>query len=269
MSEKSENIWNPNEIIRKLLQEEYSSISGLFHEYQGRLLVNSQLSDADVILLSYHFAAGYTKAPEVDYELVKSFFVAMGRREEAFGKAVYEYTKRKRYLDKKGKKLIILSEGYERLDKILGKLYEAPVILIKSGEQFSAIKKFEEFVKNEVKDEEILLCDPYISYSTIFPLDILKDRVKNIKILTSNITNEDKFKDYINRFKRETNINVEVRRNKSIHDRYLISGEKCWSIGSSIKDLGNKDTIIKEIDEVSDSLRQLFMERWEESEIIV
>ncbi len=59
------------------------------------------------------------------------------------------------------------------------------------------------------------------------------------------------------RFKEETNINVEVKLNRKIHDRYLISGGRCWSIGTSIKDLGNKDTVIKEISEVTDSLKQL------------
>jgi hypothetical protein len=48
----------------------------------------------------------------------------------------------------------------------------------------------------------------------------------------------------------ETGISVEVKVSGKIHDRYLISGDKCWSFGASLKDLGNKDTVIREISEV-------------------
>jgi hypothetical protein len=58
----------------------------------------------------------------------------------------------------------------------------------------------------------------------------------------------------------------EIKINKKIHDRFIICGDMCWSIGSSIKDLGNKDTIVREINEVAFSLRHLFLQRWDEGE---
>lgn len=60
------------------------------------------------------------------------------------------------------------------------------------------------------------------------------------------------------------NISIEIKINQKLHDRYLICGEKCWHFGTSIKDLGNKDTIIKEISEVYQSMKELFEVRWEE-----
>ncbi len=91
---------------------------------------------------------------------------------------------------------------------------------------------------------------------------ILNGRVQSLKILTANIFESDKLKDYQRSFKKETEINVEIKINKKIHERFLICGKKCWSIGSSIKDLGNKDAIIKEVTEVLESLRELFVERF-------
>jgi len=64
---------------------------------------------------------------------------------------------------------------------------------------------------------------------------------------------------------RELNITIEVKVNQKIHDRFIISGKQCWSIGSSIKDLGNKDTTIREISEVVTSMKALFFERWTET----
>jgi hypothetical protein len=64
---------------------------------------------------------------------------------------------------------------------------------------------------------------------------------------------------------KETGIVIEVKVNNKIHDRYLITGDKCWSFGASIKDLGNKDTTIREISEVTESMEEMFLERWKES----
>jgi hypothetical protein len=59
-----------------------------------------------------------------------------------------------------------------------------------------------------------------------------------------------------------------VKTNKKIHDRYLISGDRCWSFGTSIKDLGNKDSIIREISEIVYTLRGVFDERWNEAQTL-
>lgn len=71
--------------------------------------------------------------------------------------------------------------------------------MIKSGQSFSAIMLLEQFLDNEIKAEELLLCDPHISAETLFPLNRLKGKVKTIKILASNIYDSDRFKEYKNR----------------------------------------------------------------------
>jgi len=56
-------------------------------------------------------------------------------------------------------------------------------------------------------------------------------------------------------------IEIEVRifNEKTLHDRYIISNGNCWSIGSSLKDLGNKDTIITKLeDEVRYAIEEIF-----------
>ena len=90
-------------------------------------------------------------------------------------------------------------------------------------------------------------------------------KIKSIKILTSKIYESDKLEDYIKRIEKEMKISVKVKINNKIHDRYLICGENSWSIGSSIKDLGNKDTIIRELKEITNSLKTLFLERFNEN----
>jgi len=265
MEEKqSKNVMeNIDKIISKILEKNLSHISGLFRKYRGKYLVDSSFSDVDVLLISLHIGGEYKQAYEIDYELTKEIFVSLGRRKDNYRKAIYEARKR-RYIRKLDNKLAFLSDGVKRLENILGQLYKAPVFIVKSGKYFTAIRRFEEFLEEEIQGDEIWLCDPYISSFTLFPFLILKNRIKGIKILTSNIQQPEKFREYKKRLEKESGIKVEIKVNRKIHDRYLISGNKCWWIGTSLKDLGNKDTMIKEISEVIHSLKQLFLERWNE-----
>src|SRR5207245_11467089 len=108
-------------------------------------------------------------------------------------------------------------------------------------------------------------CDAYISASSLFPFLAVATKLKSIKILTFQVQDGEKFREYRNKMQKETSIVIEVKVSNKIHDRYLITVDKCWSFGASIKDLGNKDTIIREISEVTESMREIFLERWNES----
>ena len=41
---------------------------------------------------------------------------------------------------------------------------------------------------------------------------------------------------------------IEIRENNQIHDRYIFVDDKCWMLGSSIKDAGNKPTVLVKIE---------------------
>jgi hypothetical protein len=186
-------------------------------------------------------------------------------RKQANYRANIHNAKKKPLVDQKDTVLYFTIHGLKRIRELLGQIEKAPVHVIKSGQSFTAMKLFEEFLAEEVKSEEIQLCDSYVSPTTLFPFSALKEKVKFIKILTTNVHDADKFKEYRKKMQNETSISIEVKVSSKIHDRYLISREKCWSIGASIKDLGNKDTTIREISEVTGSMTDLFLERWNES----
>jgi len=263
-----EETTNLSKVIKSILEGNLSYISGLFHEYHGKYFADDSLSDTDVLLLCLHIGIEYKQAHEIDYDLARDIFINLGRRKENFRKAVYS-ARKKGYIDKKDRELIILVKGVKRLENILGQLHKVPVFIIKSGEYFTAIKKFEQFLSEEMENDEIWLCDPYVAPSTLFPFTILKGRINKIRIITCNIHEIEKFKNYKKRLEKEFDIEVEVKINRKIHDRYIIAGEKCWWIGTSLKDLGNKDTIIKDVSELQHSLKQLFIDRWDEGETFI
>jgi hypothetical protein len=201
----------------------------------------------------------------VDYAICKYLFTSLGRKAQPNFAVNIHNAKKEGLIEQPDSTLFFLSAGLKRLQDLLGLVQKAPVYVIKSGQGFTAIKRLEEFLLQEVQSENLLLCDAYISASTLFPFLPIAPRLKSMKILTSQVQDGEKFREYRSKMQKETSIVIEVKVNNKIHDRYLITGDKCWSFGASIKDLGNKDTTIREISEVTESMEELFLERWKES----
>lgn len=238
-------------------------MSGILQRHHDTIIADDSIADLDVILTSIYLIENKEGEAGANYNETKDLFVAFGRKENNFKVNIYQ-AKKKSLIKEKDRNLYFLSAGLKRIRKILGQVGKSPIYVIKSGENFTAIKLFEEFLKIQIKGEEVLLCDPYVSHSTLFPFSELKGKIKTLKILTANIYESDKFKDYKKKMSKELNISIEVKVNRKVHDRFIICGDKCWSIGGSIKDLGNKDATIREISEVTTSMRDLFTERWDE-----
>jgi hypothetical protein len=259
---REENCVSMKEKIKEILSEKLNRLGGFFHEYQDRIYVDDSLSDLDVLLLTIHIIDQAHEKAGASYAECKNLFEFFGR--QYFRQTVYRAQKES-YIKKENQVLYFLVKGVKKLRELLGEKYKAPIYVIKAGENFSGIRFFEEFLTKEIEGDEILLCDPYISPSTLYPFVVLKGRIKSIKILTTNIFEPEKFQEYKKKFENETRISVQIKRNTNIHDRYLICGLKAWAIGSSIKDLGNKDTLIREISEIVSSLTEMFSLRWKES----
>ena len=248
------------EINQKYLQ----NFSGLLHKYNDRILADESLSDMDVLLLSIFLIDENKQKAGAKYGEVKDYFISFGRKYNNF-KVTIHNAKKQSFIEDKDKIIFLLVKGLKRIRKFLGQIEKSPVYVIKSGENFSALKLFEEFLKNEINKNELLICDPYISHLSLFPFTILNGKLKSIKILTANIFDSTKFKEYAKKMKKEMSVSIDVKTNKKIHDRFMICGNRCWSFGTSLKDLGNKDTLFKEISEVSNSMKDLFLERWNEN----
>lgn len=253
--------------IQKFLNERgLTDAFNFLHEHGNTYLVDETLSDCDVILIALFLRESLLEST-AEYK-IRLIFESFGCSTRSWDNAateavkagyveVYEDYSKKEYMR-------LLIRGLKRIEDIFGRISATKHHIIKSGEAFTAKKLFEDFLKAEIEKGVILLCDPYISPSTLYPFSELSGKVDSLKILTANILEKGKFEKCLTDLKDETEISVEVRINRKIHDRYLISEKRCWTIGTSIKDLGNKDCIIKEVSDIVQSLSDLFWERWEE-----
>lgn len=240
------------------------ALSGLFHRYHDRILVDDSLADIDVVLLSIYLVEDRKKKTGATYEECRQVFLFLGRKAANYPANVY-LGRKKSLIEHEGTLLFLMIGGLKKIRAILGQVEKTPVHIIKSGQSFTAVKLLEQFLSEEISSDELLLCDSYISAESLFPFSTLKGRITTLRVLSSTVHDEDRFRGYKAKFSKETGISAQVRISMKIHDRYLISGEKCWSFGASIKDLGNKDTTIKEISEVTASMKDIFTERWNES----
>ena len=241
-------------------------MSGIFRKYHDRILADDSISDPDVVLLSVYIEDRKNKKSGIKYDVLKNLFVYFGRKEGNFRKTIFRL-KEKSLLKEEDKKFHLHILGLKRIDLLLGQVGKSSVYIIKSGQNFTAIRLFEEFLKTQVNNKDISLCDPYISYDTLNPFSTLKGKIRSLKILTTNVYDPGKFNDYKKKLIKELNVTVQVKTNKKIHDRFILIGDSCWSIGASIKDLGNKDTTITEVSGVASSMKELFTERWNEADI--
>ena len=91
----------------------------------------------------------------------------------------------------------------------------------------------------------ITIVDSYVD-DTLWPLLKNLPATVAIRILTAQMKSD--FALEGKKFAAQHGNSVEVRTTKSYHDRFiLLDGTKCWHLGASIKDAGNKAFLVSEI----------------------
>ena len=109
-------------------------------------------------------------------------------------------------------------------------------ITVSENQPFTAKSEAREFLGKA--ETNVTIVDPYIGLGT---LDCLRDVRFPIRVLTGNREDSIEFgfdrglKDFCSE-----NRAIEVRRHAKLHDRYILFNDKCWLVGSSLKDAGKK-----------------------------
>ena len=109
-------------------------------------------------------------------------------------------------------------------------------IAVSEGSPFSAKSQIRDLLATA--STEVLVVDSYIGVGT---LDCLRSVRQKIRLLTASLPNsiEAGFDAGLIDFVRE-GFQIEIRRGDMLHDRHLVFNERCWLVGSSLKDAGKK-----------------------------
>lgn len=239
------------------------NLTGLLHAYGGGFLADDGLTDVEVIVVGLYLSEKQRGQAGIGYNDLRSVFVQLGRKEQSFKVAIHR-AKADGLIEDRESEIRFLIGGLRKAQKLLGEVGKSTTHVVKAGQSFTAIKLFEDFLRADVRGPVLRVCDAYAAPGTLHPFSILKGGLKEILLLTSKVSEGEKLEAYTKKFHDETGIAITIRTNPRIHDGYLLADSGAWSIGSSIKDLGNKDTVIQKLEGVGDSLLQVFEERWRE-----
>ena len=116
-------------------------------------------------------------------------------------------------------------------------------------------------------ERSFMLVDPYLDGTIFEILSNIPDSLA-VDLLTSKCPSD--FEHEATKFQQQyPHIRIETRRSKDFHDRFIIIDKtKCWHIGSSIKDAGNKGFMLSQIED-SNNIRALLSainDAWEKTE---
>jgi hypothetical protein len=147
----------------------------------------------------------------------------------------------------------------EKLVAALGDPGVAREIVVAEAKPFTAKSEVREFL--ERAETPTLVVDPYIGVGT---LDCLRTMKVPIRLLTGAQGNsiEVGFESALKAFESE-GFKIEIRRNAKLHDRHIAFNERCWLVGSSLKDAGKKAFHATEIVDAKAEVLAALEEKWD------
>lgn len=112
-------------------------------------------------------------------------------------------------------------------------------------------------------ESTITIVDNYIGIGT---LDCCRDVKQPIRLLTGDRPNSitSGFDSGLRDFLSE-GYHIEIRQHPKLHDRFIIFNDRCWLVGSSLKDAGKKIFNIIECVDIKDSIVTEVERKWSEA----
>lgn len=143
----------------------------------------------------------------------------------------------------------------------------AKEIVLLPKRPFTGLRELKNILKNA--EGYVKIIDPYVGEETLDLLIDIPEKL-SIRFLTSHTGGKDKerrFRRLCQKFKIERP-GFEIRKcdPKLIHDRFILARRKGWSVGTSLKDIGKKLSMIKEMSsQVKAEMETIFEKIWSNS----
>lgn len=135
-------------------------------------------------------------------------------------------------------------------------------ITVEEQKPFTAKSEVREFLENA--STPITIVDNYIGVGT---LDCLRDVQHQICLLTGSHKQniEKSFDNAFSEFKAEGR-NIKIKCHSKLHDRYILFNDRCWMVGSSLKDAGKKTFNVIECVDIKEAIVKEINRKWEEAQ---
>ena len=131
-------------------------------------------------------------------------------------------------------------------------------IVVADGKEFTAKSEIREFLASA--STEVFVVDPYVGVGT---LDCLRALAVPVRLLTgaSPQSVENGFDAALRAFRGE-GFRIDARRHTKLHDRHLVFNDRCWLVGSSLKDAGKKAFHAMEITDAKQDVIASLESKW-------
>ncbi len=174
--------------------------------------------------------------------------------------------------------VVVIDTAIRTLNMAIGKLKQlqkSEVIspsknVFENGRQYDAYISIKNRITTATK--KLIIVDPWVN-SDLFKLLENTQQGVQIQILTTNCLGDfsltaEKFKKQIQQDKQ---IKMDVRKSNRFHDRFLIIDDKVFHLGASIKDAGNKMSVMQEIIgvEFKTDITKIVLNYWDSAEVIM
>lgn len=151
---------------------------------------------------------------------------------------------------------------FERISDLRNRLGESAIpreLAVPEDKPFAAKSEVREFL--EKANTPILIVDPYVGVGT---LDCFRSVKVPVRLLTGKHANsiEQRFDAALQAFLAE-DFELDVRQHRKLHDRHIVFNERCWLVGSSLKDAGKKAFHAIEIIDAKAEVTNTFEAKWQ------
>jgi len=135
------------------------------------------------------------------------------------------------------------------------------------GSHHDAYINIREILQNAIDSVDII--DPYIDASMLTLLAACAKPKMQFRLLTSKHPQDLALE--AQKWRKQNDNTLEIRTTKEFHDRFIVLDQtKCWHIGASIKDAGNRVFMISQIEDknIRVALLQQIQKSWDSGTIL-
>lgn len=191
----------------------------------------------------------YSEDKELCFEIMKHIYEDFKDEDET--PEPYEYVEKLEEFEK--------GEDYPDLD--LDNMVHATPQVVGNDEEFEFYQRLHPHFESAT--ERVFIVDSYVD-EEVFELYLSKTSPDVEKRILTQAT-QGEFEAVAEKFAKRSDHSVEVRIHPQCHDRLLFVDDRCFAVGTSIKDAGWKPTYIVEFEAV-DYFREPWNDLWNEAE---
>jgi len=140
------------------------------------------------------------------------------------------------------------------------------VLVVEPEQAFTALQRLDGILVSFKGD--VLLCDPYVDDKSLTRLATIPVACR-IKLLTLKVSDPAHFRGKLQAYiKQYGNLEVRTDTAGTIHDRYLIDDGTLWSLGTSLSNIGKKQSLIVKLGgDLRAVMKPGFMARWNTAKV--